>query len=279
MIQDGGRSQLRLVPSLPSASQGSAPLMHLGAQNDLNLPLLLETLRSNVSKREYIDFNDLFSDNMYPNPSFASSQNNFTLTVDPQDATTLAFVPSQRKKRRIDGLSSWLGAWNVFLRLRSTLSLYPQLAPDLPAYQDQVCKFSRKFKASVWLAYDLVLQYMAAFNTLMAWAKVNEQLYNDILKEETLPYAYAYGHRTLACSMRAKCTQSFRPYSTTSTTTCQSQTLTSTLIQPKPTQPPQQGAICRDFNRRACHRPNCQFRYICNKPDCGGSQCPEVLSM
>ena len=131
---------------------------------------------------------------MYPHPSYASSRNNFTLTVDPQDATTLALVPSQRKKRRIDGLSSWLEAWNVFLR--STLSLYPQLAPDLLAYQDQVCKFSRKFKASAWLMYDIAFQYTAASNTNMAWAKVNEQLYNEILKEETLSYCincHAYG--------------------------------------------------------------------------------------
>ena len=69
---------------------------------------------------------------MYPHLSFASSQHNFTLTVDPQDATTLAYVPSQCKKRRIDGLSSWLEAWNVFLR--STISIYPYLAADPLAY-------------------------------------------------------------------------------------------------------------------------------------------------
>ena len=122
VVQDGGPSQHQLVPSLPSAPQGSDPLLHLGAQNDLTLPPLPEKLRSKIAKREYIDFNDLLSDNMYPHPSYASSQNNFTQTVDPQDATTLALLPSQRKKRHIDGLSSWLEAWNVFLR--STLSLY-----------------------------------------------------------------------------------------------------------------------------------------------------------
>ena len=140
---------------------------------------------------------------MYPHPSFASSQNNFTLTVDPQDATTLAFVPSQRKKRRIDGLSSWLEAWNVFLR--STISIYPSLAPDLLTYQVQICKFSRKFKASAWLTYYTAIRYMAASHVAMSWGKVNEQLYNDILKEETLPYCvhcHTYGHRTLGCPTR-----------------------------------------------------------------------------
>ena len=119
VIQDGGRSQHQLVPSLPLAPQGSAPLLHLGAQNDLNLPPLPEKLFSKIAKHEYIDFNDLLSDNMYPHPSFASSKNNFTLTVDSQDVTTLDFVPSQQKRRCIDGLSSWLETWNVFLRSTS----------------------------------------------------------------------------------------------------------------------------------------------------------------
>ena len=187
------------MPSLPQASQGPAQqiVANQAYEHDLTLPPLPEKLRSKISKREYIDFNELLSDNMYPHPSFASSQNNFTLTVDPQDATTLAFVPSQRKKRRIDGLSSWLEAWNVFLR--STISIYPSLAPDLLAYQAQICKFSRKFKASAWLMYDTAFRYMSASHVAMSWGKVNEHLYNDILKEETLPYCvhwHNYGHRT-----------------------------------------------------------------------------------
>lgn len=107
-------------------------------------------------------------------------------------------------------------------------------------------------------------------------------MYNDILKE-TLPYYsnyHACGHHTLACSIKSKSAQSFRPYSATSTTTDPSHTLTSSPFQPTSTQQFQQGAICRDFNRHTCRCPNCQFRHICNKPDCGGnhprSQCPKT---
>ena len=142
------------------------------------LPPLPEKIRTKITKREYIDFNDLLSDNMYPHPSHASSQNNFTLSVDPQDGDSLSFVRSQRRKRRIDGLSSWLEAWNVFLR--STLSLYPHLAPDLLAYQDQICKYSRKFKSAAWLMYDTAFRFMAATNTNMPWAKGNEQLASNV---------------------------------------------------------------------------------------------------
>ena len=180
-------------------------------QQDPSVPPLPEKLRTKIIKREYVDFNDLLSHKMYPHPSYASSQDHFTLALNPQDATTLAFVPSQRKKRRINGLSYWLEAWNVYLR--TILSHFPQLAPDLLAYQDQICKFSRKFKASAWLMYDTAFRYMAASNLSIAWGMVNGQLYNDILKEETLPYCihcHSYGHRTLSCSTRSKPSQSFR---------------------------------------------------------------------
>ena len=281
-IQDGVVSQSQLVPSPPQAPQVSAPLLGTAAtQSDLSLSPLPDKLQAKISKREYIDFNELLSENMYPHPSLASAQHNFTLAVDPQDASTLAFVPSQRKKHRIDGLSSWLEAWNVFLR--STLSLFPHLAPDLLAYQAQICKFSRKFKASAWLMYDTAFRYMAASNIYMAWGKVNEQLYNNILKEETLPYCihcHTYGHRTLGCPSRSKPAQPFRAFSASSFATPSSDTFGSTTAKPPLRNEYSPAAICRDFNRQACRRPNCLFKHVCNKPDCGGnhpgSQCPKV---
>ena len=91
----------------------------------------------------------------------------------------------------------WLEAWNVFLR--SVLSLGPHPAPDLLAYQPQICKFSRKLKESSWLMSDTAFRYMAASNVSMAWGKVNEQLYNDILRPSPTAAA-SYGHRTLASS-------------------------------------------------------------------------------
>lgn len=178
-IQDGSL-QHQLEPSLPLAPPSSTPLLDLGipvnpavTQYDPNLPPLPEKLCSKIIKRAYVR----------KHPSYASSQNNFTLTVNPQDATTLAFVPSQRKKCRIDGISSWLEAWNVYLC--SILPQFPQLSTDLLSYQHQICKFHQTSKASTWLMYDTVFCYiMAASNLSIAWGKVNEQLYNDILKEE-----------------------------------------------------------------------------------------------
>ena len=149
---------------------------------DQHLPPLLQKLRTKILKREYVDFTDLLSSNMYPVHT-SSSSDNFTLAINPEDTSTLSFVSSQQKKSRINGLSSWLEAWNLYFR--TLLSGFPHLAPDLLAYHDQICKFSRKFKSSAWLMYDTAFCHMAASNLSTSWSTINEQLYNDILKEET----------------------------------------------------------------------------------------------
>ena len=211
VIQDGGLSLRQFVPRVP-----------VNKLFPMNTILLCHRSRRNSARR-------------YPNVSTLTSMNFSQITCThtlpsppprttspwlstPQDTTTLAFVPSQCKKCRIDGLSSWLEAWNVFLH---SISLNPSLDPDLLAYQAQICKFSRKFKASAWLMYNTAFRYMVASHVTMSWGKVNEQLYNDILKEETLPYCvhcHTYGHRTLGCPTRSKPVQPFHPLSSSTTT-------------------------------------------------------------
>ena len=77
--------------------------------------------------------------------------------------------------------------WRPGTYLRTLLASYLHLAPDLLAYQAQICTSSRKFKSTAWLMYDTAFRHTAASNVLAPWSKVNEQLYSDILKEETLP--------------------------------------------------------------------------------------------
>ena len=173
---------------------------------DQHLPPLPQKLKHKILKREYVDFIDLLSSNMYPVHT-SSSSDNFTLAINPDDTSTLSFVPSQQKKSRINGLSSWLEAWNLYFR--TLLSGFPHLAPDLLAYQDQICKFSRKYKSSAWLMYDTAFRHMAASNPSTSWSTINEQLYNDILKEETLPFCI-----TVLCKSNASEMREFRSLST-----------------------------------------------------------------
>ena len=270
------------------------PSLRLVAQpqsnpTDQHLPPLPQKLRNKILKREYVDFTDLLSSSMYPVHT-CSSSDNFTLAINPDDTSTLSFVPSQQKKSRINGLCSWLEAWNLYFR--TLLSGFPYLAPDLLAYQDQICKFSRKYKSSAWLMYDTAFRHMAASNPSTPWSTINEQLYNDILKEETLPFCitcHSYGHRTVTCPSCSKPTQSFRPsvggFVANISTSTMPNTFksSSSTINPPPQafhpQPNARWSICRDFN--LCRRPNCQFQHICNKPEHGGNypgfQCPKPV--
>ena len=273
------------LPSLLLVSQLQSNLM------DQHLPPLPLKLRNKILKREYVDLTDLLSSNMYPVHT-SSSSDNFTLAINPEDTCTLSFVPSQLKKSHINGLSSWLEAWNLYFR--TLLSGFPHLAPDLLAYQDQICKFSRKFKSSAWLMYDTAFHHMAASNPSTYWSTINEQLYNDILKGETLPFCitcHSYCHHTVTCSSCSKTPQSFHPsaggfFANTSSTLTMPDPVKSSASTIKPPsqafkpQPNARWSIWRDFSRRLCWRPNCQFQYICNKPECGGNhpgfQCPKA---
>ncbi|KAL9964522.1 hypothetical protein ACROYT_G028176 [Oculina patagonica] len=131
-LQHGVAQFPALGPSPLSANllgtPGTSALAH-------NLPPLPQKIQQRIIKREYIDFADLLSDNLYPHPSLAA-QNQFKLEVNAQDPSSLAFVPSHQRKRKVDGIHSWLEAWNIYLR--TVLHHFPLLAPDLLAYQDQI---------------------------------------------------------------------------------------------------------------------------------------------
>ena len=133
----GSSSTLRSNPPPANfiGTPGTSPPTH-------NLPPLPQKILQQITKRKYIDFADLLADNLSPHPSL-TTQNQYKLEVNPQDPSALAIVPSQQRKRQVDGLHSWLEAWNIYLR--TVLHHFPLLAPDLLAYQDQICKFSRKF--------------------------------------------------------------------------------------------------------------------------------------
>ena len=101
-----------------TVTPGLLPLSQLpvsqpqGNLMDQPLPPLPQKRRNKILKREYIDFTDL-SSNMYPVHT-SSLSDNFTLAINAEDTSTLSFVPSQQKKSCINGLSSWLEAWNLY---------------------------------------------------------------------------------------------------------------------------------------------------------------------
>ena len=262
-------------PSLSSTIVAATPGTSAPAHN---LPPIPQKILQHIAKREYIDFADLLSDNLYPHPSLAT-QNQYKLELNPEDPSALAIVPSHQCKRRVDGLHSWLEAWNVYLQ--TVLHYFPLLAPDLLAYQDQICKFSRKFRASAWIMYDTAFRCMAASNPSMPWGKINDQLYNDILKEENTPFLHFVSflrppHHQLSPLV---------PRSTSPFVALQPKLNHLPPVQPPPQQahlnhpspphwPPSQPLRLPSSAATStvvfCRRVNCQFQHICSNQGCGG---------
>ena len=281
-VEHGVASSSTLGPNPPPASLVGTPGTSAPA---LNLPPLPQKIQQRIAKREYIDFANLLSENLYPHPSL-TAQNQYKLEINPHDPSVLAIVPSHQRKRRVDGLHSWLEAWNIYL---TVVHHFPLLAPGLLAYQDQICKFSRKFRASAWIMYDTAFRFMAASNPSMTWGNINDQLYNDILKEETLPFCiscHSYGHRTINCPTCSQANQSFcrssaqtQPSTSGPTSSTTSTSKLSTNIQQVTLPASSRNFTCRDFNHRFCCRINCQFLHICSNQGCGGThpctQCPK----
>ena len=137
--------------------------------------------------------------------------------------------------------------------------------------------------------YDTAFCCMAASNPSLPWGKINDQLYNNILKEETLPFCiscHSYGHRTINCPTRSQVNHSFRrspayaqPFTTSSTSSPASTAKPSITTPPATLSASSPNLTCRDFNCHFCRHINCQFQHICSNQGCGGNhpstQCPK----
>ena len=126
-----------LLPTTPVPNQSQA-----GPSKEIDLPPVPSAIRSKIEKGEYIDFNSLLQENMYPTPSNDSA---YTLSVRPDpDTVSQGVVISQAKQKRlmISDLSAWLQAWNIFALL--VVHKEPDKAMDLLCYQRFVCDVSTR---------------------------------------------------------------------------------------------------------------------------------------
>ena len=138
--------------------------------------------------------------------------------------------------------------------------------------------------------YDTAFRYLAAINPSMLWGKkINDQLYNDILKEETVPYCiscHCYGQRTINFPSQSQDNQSFYRSSAQAQppTPGPASSPSSTSKPPTSTQQvnlhaPSPKFTSRDFNCRFCRHNNYQFLHICSNQGYGGAhpstQCPK----
>ena len=140
-------------------------------------------------------------------------------------------------------------------------------------------KSAARFNSTAWLMYDTAFRHMAASNISAPWSKDNEQLYNDILKEETLPYCiscHSYSHRTIGCTVRSKSNHPPRSLPCPTPLSLVPALSTSRLDPNNPSHLPSAEISTDDF---AAEKTAQNKQHICNRPDCGGNhpglQCPK----
>ena len=109
------------------------------------------------------------------------------LTVKIHRHKHFCHVAIQQRKHHIYCLWSWMEVWNVYVCTLLATCSYHRLAPDPLTYQAQICTFSQKFYILAYVWYSFPPH--GSLKRLSPCSKVNEQLYSDILKEETLSIA------------------------------------------------------------------------------------------
>ena len=96
------------LPSGPVAPNPS------GTQPCTDLPPVPSAIRGKIEKGEFIDFNSLLQENMYPLPNNDPSYT-LSFSSDPGSSSQGVLISQTKQKRfTISDLSSWLQAWNVY---------------------------------------------------------------------------------------------------------------------------------------------------------------------
>lgn len=284
-------------PSSPHPQSRQDPSLPLDLPANLvtqpDLPPVPLAMRDKIMKGEYVDFNSLLQDNLFPLPNNDPS---YSLQLQPDpDAQSDGFIITQPKQKRstITDLPTWLQAWNVYALLR--VYNEPHKALDLLAYQRCICQAASRSPCSAWLLYDKKFRMAAAANPELPWGKRHGELWLECFSSGLQqPGPGTRGNSSQSSSHN----QSRRPCTYCGSLThfpnnCHRNPFRSSFTpalsgprdttrrganpasQPRPFRP-----VCHDFNAARCHRKVCNFRHQCS--ECEGrhprQECPTRTS-
>ena len=92
------------------------------------------------------------------------------------DGRLVLTAPPKKQRRQIKDITSWTGAFMVFLLVLT--SAFPQCWKDLTLYKLLILRIHRQFSGRVWLAYDKEFREHAVATGLFDWSLMNTQLFN-----------------------------------------------------------------------------------------------------
>ena len=140
------------------------------------LPAVPAKLKQHIIKGEYVEFDQLLPESMFPTHYNTNIPPSFTLSLSPDPSPVgdniLISQPRAANKRTVTDLPSWLEAWNVYVAI--IVAHYPARASALFTYQRIICNASSKFSPQAWLKYDSRFCSLAAADRSLRWdQKVN----------------------------------------------------------------------------------------------------------
>ena len=123
------------------------------------LPTLsLQTLKQ-IRAHEFINFNSLSSTLFCPD---SDDTYDLRYKIDFSQKKGFSLTPGNPARHSVCNLSSFLEAWNSFLK--ETLYLYPEMLDEMLGYQKLLCELAGRYKTVAWLAYDKEHRQACAIN-------------------------------------------------------------------------------------------------------------------
>ena len=129
-----------------------------------------DKLRGRIERGEFIDFDDLFPDQLGVEPDVVQ------LAVGANHSVQLVQKPTQAQHRHTHDVASWLEAFTVYTRV--IVAAAPDRANDLLAYQATILDANNPYHVDAWLSYDRRFRRAIASQPLSYdWAIINSNLW------------------------------------------------------------------------------------------------------
>ena len=206
-----------------------------------------ERLLRRIRRGEFINFNDLLQENLYPSPAPSTTQQ--AIQVQRAEGGGLELAVRQQGRRKVSDLSSWLEAY--FRYLAAVTADTPYRLGKMLAYADMIRGFAVSYHPQQWLAYDGQFRSEAARNPSKRWDRIDNQIWATHVATPFCGRCLQRGHRSTDCVRRPN----GNPGPTLGTPRAPRGKHATTAAGQN---------ICFKYNAGAC-RGRCRFAHVCHQ--------------